>query len=163
MVQSVSGLWNMLNPNLLKAMLEKKFQDADTDGDGSISQNEMAQVLAAKGKDPAAAEEIIAESDTNGDGLLDQEEQSQAIQRRLNQLEALNEFFNDDNSEEDEKTAALLSVLDSVAGSAKSGYEREFVNNLMGKVVKGEKLAPGDMKAALSLFSQNLPIINVNS
>lgn len=61
------------------AMRKKMFQDADTDGSGSISQDELTAILDKAPKGPEGAEEtdstaLFAEIDTDGNGEISETE-----------------------------------------------------------------------------------------
>jgi len=62
------------------AYAEERFDDADTDGDGFVTQAEFEAAFAAR------AREMFTKLDANGDGLLSQDEAGEAKKRVRHRL-----------------------------------------------------------------------------
>lgn len=67
------------SPNL-EAMRQNRFKQADADGDGKITKDELSKVIPQDGKGPSV-DEVFTKVDTNQDGAIDATEDAAAMQQ----------------------------------------------------------------------------------
>lgn len=73
MVNSVSGS-NIFSQIALAEMRQRMFSNADANGDGKISKNEMTKVVANMPQGGPSVDDIFSKLDTDGDGSITQSE-----------------------------------------------------------------------------------------
>ena len=66
----MAGMGNMSSADFVKQL----FSDADTDGDGKITKDELTQVMANAPQGGSSVDDIMSTLDTNGDGFISESE-----------------------------------------------------------------------------------------
>ena len=80
MVSSVSSSSSGMSAAALKKMQDEMFKKADANNDGSISKDELTQVVQAKdNKNGPSADDVMTKMDTNKDGSISRLESDAGI------------------------------------------------------------------------------------
>ncbi|MEO0424849.1 MAG: EF-hand domain-containing protein, partial [Pseudomonadota bacterium] len=93
--------------------ISQRFQAADQDGSGDISQVEFADALAGQGIGDATAQKVFSQLDADGDGLVTQAEQRAGVESIASRLQ---EYAGQPGAPQ--PMQALTSLLDAIASSA---------------------------------------------
>jgi Ca2+-binding EF-hand superfamily protein len=90
-MMSVSGSYpSGIDPSHMKERMQEKFQNADVDGNHSLSKTEAKDLMLAKGIDGANLGKVFSRMDADGNGEISRMEQKEAhmshMQRRMENL-----------------------------------------------------------------------------
>ena len=81
-MNAISGAFpGNFDPSQMQQKMTDRFNNADANSDGSVTKNEMQELLVANGRDSAKADKIFNRLDANADGAISTEEHQQMLEK----------------------------------------------------------------------------------
>ena len=160
-MMSVSGSHpSGIDPSHMKERMQEQFQNADVDGNNSLSKTEMEDLMTAKGIEEANLDKIFNRMDADGNGEISR---SEKMESNLSRMQRRRENLTGDSGAGIENTntgkETLEGLLESLKADQKDSSKRSEIHVYIQRL-RTEGHTDQNVAESVALINSVVPSIN---